>query len=141
MLQIAIKIELSNLDKAMVEIKALEKMVLDLANTYPTTFVNACEEDVKAPAPKRTPVKRAKKAVKEPETPKEVKEVVEEPKAVKTATEVISLEELTAIAKEMVGKAGRDTVKATVEQFSETAKLSGVLPEKRDELATALKAL
>ncbi len=139
MVQISIKFELNNLQKAQTELNSVQAMLNDLLKTYPT--VDMPESTVTAPEPKKTPVKRAKKAVKEPETPKEVKEVVKEVKEVKTPSDTISLEDLTAIAKEMVGKAGRDAVKAEVEKFSETAKLSGVLPEKRDALATALKAL
>ncbi len=142
MMTIAIKIELSNLDKAMTEIKALENMVLDLSKSYPTKFAET--PVVEVAKPKTTRKTTAKKPTTEPKTAKEPTPEPEPAKDVKPAkepSETISLEELTALAKETVGKAGRDTVKETVEKFSETTKLSGVLEEKRTELAEALKAL
>ncbi len=120
--------------------KALEAYILELAKTYPTKFA----ETVEVTKPKTTRKTTAKKPTTEPKTAKEPTPEPEPAKDVKPAkepSETISLEELTALAKETVGKAGRDTVKETVEKFSETTKLSGVLEEKRTELAEALKAL
>ncbi len=143
MTQITIKIELSGLDKAMTEVKALEAYILELAKTYPTKFAETAVEEVAKPkrAPRKTTVKKPEVKPETDAKPEPEPEPAKDVKPAKEPSETISLEELTALAKETVGKAGRDSVKETVEKFSETTKLSGVLEEKREALAEALKAL
>ena len=135
MTQITIKIELSGLDKAMTEVKAVEAYILELAKTYPTTFKQPSEEVKTAPKT----VKRAKKVSEPVEEVKEVKEP-SKPKEEPTPKD-ISLADLTTLAKATVATAGRDAVKDLVASFSTTAKLSDVPTEKFSELVEALKAL
>jgi outer membrane biosynthesis protein TonB len=147
MMNVALKIELNNLDKAMTEIDALRAMVLELAKTYPTTFKTEVEE---------TPVKKTPVAPKKPKRTKKVSEPVKEVKEVKEptvevkqeedevaekVTETMALSDLTALARETVAKSGRDAVKELVASFSSTSKLSDVPTDKYEELATALKGL
>ena len=140
MMTVNIRVELSGLDKAMAEVKALETMILELAKTYPTTFATEVEE---------TPVKKTVKAPAKPKATKEVPEPAQEVKEAKTAPKekpaeektTITLSELTALAKSAVAKGGRDAVKELVVSFSTTSKLSDVPTDKYEELATALKGL
>ena len=142
MITVNLKIELSNLDKAMTEIKALENMVLDLAKTYPTTFV----ETIKATdeVAKKTPRKpRTKKAEVTPEDVKPAKEVSEPVKEEKTVTEPtgITLDTLTKLAQGVVKAGFRAEAKALIGEFSTSGKLSSVPEENYAQLETALKAL
>ena len=140
---INIRIELSALDKAMTEIKALENMVLDLAKTYPTTFKDV--EPTIEEAPKKTRKPRTKKAEVEQEDVKPAKEVSEPVKEEKTVIEPskegITLAELTDLAKSVVKGGKREEAKTLIAEYSTSGKLSSVPEDKYVELAEALKAL
>lgn len=139
MMTINLKIELSNLDKAMTEIEALKNMVLDLAKTYPTTF-----KDVEVETPKEV----VKKAPRKPRTtkPKPTEEVSkDEPKPEPVPTEDtpkgITLEALTELAKAKVKDGFRAEAKALIAQFSTSGKLSSVPENEYTKLADLLEAL
>ena len=146
MMNIALKIELSGLDKALTEVKAIEAMILELAKTYPTTFAGTTETVATEAVTKPTRAKRTKKVTEPVEEVKEVKEP-SKPKATpkkvepKEETATMALGDLTALAKSAVAKGGRDVVKELVLTYSTSAKISDVPTEKYAELAEALSAV
>jgi len=124
MLTVNLKIELSNLNKAMTAIKALENMVLDLAKTYETKFDTPTEVV-------ETPVE---KPVTKPKTVKPVEKVSEPVKEV-----TVTLADLTAEAKRCVADGKREEAKENISKYG--AKLSAVDVSNYEELMIALKAL
>ena len=132
MLTVNLKIELSNLNKAMTEIKALENMVLDLAKTYETKFDTPTE----VVEPKKVP---AKKAPAKPKTVKPVEKVSEPVKEEKTEPSKVTLADLTAEAKRCVADGKRDEAKENISKYG--VKLSAVDASNYEDLMIALKAL
>ena len=144
MITVNLKIELSNLDKAMTEIKALEGMVLDLAKTYPTTFAETIKatDEVAKKTPRKPRTKKAEVTPEDVKPAKEVSEPVKEEKTViKPSKEGITLAELTDLAKSVVKSGKREKAKTLIAEYSTSGKLSSVPEDKYVELAEALKAL
>ena len=133
MTQVTIKIELNNLDKALVEVKALETYIKELAKTYPTTFATVTEEE----KPK-TPRKRTRTAKKEPEATKKVPEPTKEPE--KPSETILSLSEMTELAKQAVAKVGRDIVREIVAKYG-TGRISSIDEKDYKDLEKELKEL
>lgn len=144
MITVNLKIELSNLDKAMTEIEALKNMVLDLSNTYPTTFKTPPaveEEEVVSEAPTTKPKRkrRSKAEIEAEKTVEKVPPAKEEAEAEELGT--MTLEALTELAKSVVKAGFRDEAKALIAEYSTSGKLSSVPTDKYETLASALKTL
>ena len=147
MLQVSLKIELNNLDKAKTELNALLVTVAELEKVYgnsETADVNEVAKETPAPKKRAT---RKKATPKTEDAPKPVveeekaSEPVEEEKATEDApTTDLTLGDLTALAKKAVAKAGRDTVKDLIASFGK-GKLSSVDADKYEALATELNGL
>ena len=143
MMTINIKIELSGLDKALTEVKALENMILDLAKTYPTKFAETPVEELVIPEKTEEKPKRKTRVTKAKPEPTVEKEVETAPDASQTPTnDKITLKELTDLARTIAtanNKEIRDDVKELIATYGN--KLSNVPEADYETLADALKAL